>query len=341
MELEKMRKMEYVLGDHQLATEQAIGLTDCIIALIPDKKNTSKIMKFLCEDFPLTNMQHVKRIKSSKDCDGKQKLHTIVVTSNHHLDEFNKIKTLLKNGTKISSSTLDSILEFITDFQIAKVTIHPPVTKQQYQFSIKYWPVSFHEDKTLASLISGSCFSDNDLKIIHSNMMIAINAAKLSSKYSGPNIGAVIVNPKINKVISVCFDLRNVKSDYYKNGCLLTHPLQHATMVAIDLVARYQSGGKYSYDEFLDKGEMKLARQDGDRKTEDYICTSYDLYITHEPCVMCSMALVHSRIKRVFYGLCNPSNGGLGSVYSLHNNKKLNHSFHVFKNVLYEECKNI
>eukprot|EP00112_Aurelia_sp_Birch-Aquarium-sp1_P023584 Seg708.8 transcript_id=Seg708.8/GoldUCD/mRNA.D3Y31 product="putative inactive tRNA-specific adenosine deaminase-like protein 3" protein_id=Seg708.8/GoldUCD/D3Y31 len=75
-----------------------------------------------------------------------------------------------------------------------------------------------------------------------------------------------------------------------------------------------------------------------DNSPEDYLCTGYDLYVTHEPCVMCSMALVHSRIRRVFYGLENNVMGGLGSVYKIHCQEGLNHRFEVFKDVSKNKC---
>ncbi|RNF27286.1 putative deaminase [Trypanosoma conorhini] len=62
-----------------------------------------------------------------------------------------------------------------------------------------------------------------------------------------------------------------------------------------------------------------------------YLANNIDLFVSHEPCVMCSMALVHSRVRRVFYSFANPAHGGLGSVYSIHTISSLNHHFRVFR----------
>jgi tRNA(Arg) A34 adenosine deaminase TadA len=64
-------------------------------------------------------------------------------------------------------------------------------------------------------------------------------------------------------------------------------------------------------------------------ETDQYYLTGLDLYLQQEPCVMCAMALVHSRICRVFYKEYSIS-GGLGSRYNLHYEKSLNHHFNVW-----------
>lgn len=55
----------------------------------------------------------------------------------------------------------------------------------------------------------------------------------------------------------------------------------------------------------------------------------------------CAMALVHSRIRRVFYGCSSPNYGALGSRYKLHTQIGLNHHYEVFSGVLEDECKSV
>ncbi|XP_051127714.1 tRNA-specific adenosine deaminase TAD3 isoform X2 [Andrographis paniculata] len=75
--------------------------------------------------------------------------------------------------------------------------------------------------------------------------------------------------------------------------------------------------------------------------TRPYLCTGYDIYFVWEPCVMCAMAIVHQRIKRVFYAFPNPNNGALGSVHRLQGEKSLNHHYAVFRVLIPKDFLNI
>ena len=61
-----------------------------------------------------------------------------------------------------------------------------------------------------------------------------------------------------------------------------------------------------------------------------YLCTGYDCYVVREPCAMCAMALVHSRVRRVHYCKQDASYGALGGTFKLHAQKSLNHHYVVF-----------
>jgi tRNA(adenine34) deaminase len=62
------------------------------------------------------------------------------------------------------------------------------------------------------------------------------------------------------------------------------------------------------------------------------------LYVTLEPCVMCSGAIVLSRIKRLVYGADDPKAGGCKSLYSVVTDPRLNHQCQITPGVLAQEC---
>lgn len=51
------------------------------------------------------------------------------------------------------------------------------------------------------------------------------------------------------------------------------------------------------------------------------------------------MALVHSRVRRVVYGVRDPERGCLGSLMMLHILPSLNHNYRAFEGVCAEECR--
>lgn len=65
------------------------------------------------------------------------------------------------------------------------------------------------------------------------------------------------------------------------------------------------------------------------------------LYVTVEPCPMCSGAIVNSRIDRVVYGCPDVKAGGAESIFNIITNPNLNHCAQVTSGVCEEECAGV
>jgi tRNA(adenine34) deaminase len=62
--------------------------------------------------------------------------------------------------------------------------------------------------------------------------------------------------------------------------------------------------------------------------------TNADLYVTMEPCPMCAGALVNARIRRVYFGCDDPKAGAVRTLYTLLDDKRLNHRVEVVPGLL-------
>jgi len=130
-------------------------------------------------------------------------------------------------------------------------------------------------------------------------MKEAIKQAKKAYKLGEVPIGCVIVYN--DKIIGRGYNRRNTDKN----------TLSHAEILAI----------------------RKASKKMGDWRLED--CT---MYVTLEPCQMCSGAIVQARIKEVVIGSMNPKAGCAGSILNLLQMEEFNHQVEIRKGVLEEEC---
>lgn len=80
------------------------------------------------------------------------------------------------------------------------------------------------------------------------------------------------------------------------------------------------------------------AMRDAAQHLGNYRLVDCTLYVTLEPCAMCSGAIQHARIAKLIYGASDPKTGACGSVVNLMAEPKLNHHTEISGGVLAEQC---
>lgn len=333
---------------------------EAFAANIENKTQTSELIRKLNDAFPLKKLGHLKRVRCVKT--EKDSVIQIIL---HEKEQDLDLRSTLVEQLEHHNIKADSLGQPF----VVHVAKHPPLTRNQFTQASVCWPVTFHEDKYISKVIRGELFSDIEVLLIEKFMRMALKAAQNSDSEEFA-VGAVIVNPQTNHPIAMSHDLR-----------CTGHPLQHAVMVCIDLVAHGQHAGAWELNcqatdgtwalkepnkqqieqnlnpvdcnTCLHEHNTSVSRSSSrdpykftnivEEKKESlpYLCTGYDLYTTREPCVMCAMALLHSRIRRVFYGCADSVQGALGSRYKIHTKTGLNHHFEVFYGILEDDCRHL
>ncbi|MEO5660056.1 MAG: tRNA adenosine(34) deaminase TadA [Polaromonas sp.] len=133
-------------------------------------------------------------------------------------------------------------------------------------------------------------------------MQLALAQARQAADLGEVPVGAVVV--RHGEVIA---SGRNTPIDGHD-------PTAHAEIVALRAAAKIL--GNYRLDE----------------------C---ELFVTLEPCAMCSGAMLNARIKRVVFGASEPKTGAAGSVINLFAQAQLNHQTQLQGGVLAEQCRDL
>ena len=130
-------------------------------------------------------------------------------------------------------------------------------------------------------------------------MQMAIEEARKAEAIGEVPIGAIIVYE--GEVISKAHNLRETEQS----------AVAHAELLAIEKACK---------------------------KMQTWRLEEATLYVTLEPCAMCSGAIILSRIPKVVYGATDPKGGCAGTFMNLLQDSRFNHQSEIVSGVLAEEC---
>ncbi|KAH8739214.1 hypothetical protein FG386_000690 [Cryptosporidium ryanae] len=215
----------------------------------------------------------------------------------------------------------------------------PPYSRERYSELSKTWPLTYLRPKWSPEVLS------DDVKC-RANRFINL-AAEIGRAFNGR--GCVIELK--GKVVSTGVGARDA-----------SYPWMHSFISAVNnfsdrLVGRELGNKSKRSKNATDRAAAGSARQEAEQESADdlvelgpgfrhvsrddaissselkdqYLCTNCVVYFSHEPCISCSMALVHSRVSRVFYLNRDEEKGFLGSKHKLHCVPELNHHYRVFR----------
>ncbi len=226
------------------------------------------------------------------------------------------------------------------EYAVNDVPVSPPDDAAvREDWSRTYWPVSLKlPDKQARKEVAALSPEETALMKAHMQMVLDMCAPSAPGPGNTHRNACVIVDPASDTVVGRGVDTTT------------QHPLGHAVMNAIDDVAAWQV--MRWYPELQDTIHRKHSVSKpidahGASRTDDascvdpgaqppYLSTGYDCYVLEEPCAMCAMALVHSRLRRIIYA--RDALGGRGMLSSrdedwpaLHACRTLNHHFVVYR----------
>jgi tRNA(adenine34) deaminase len=84
-----------------------------------------------------------------------------------------------------------------------------------------------------------------------------------------------------------------------------------------------------------------LAIQNASEKLKGWRLTDCDIYVTLEPCLMCSGAIYQARIVNLFYGATDAKAGAIESIFKVLEEPKLNHHVQIQSRIMEESCRMI
>lgn len=271
---------------------------------------TKSIIKLMAEEitpYDEVSLVHVKRLKK---LDPEEKTRGVVIRAILCSTEFLTSKAEVCAFMKEKDTMFDEEFSNIQRHELPRFL--PPTKETALLWSTQYWPMSWKGNPNHQTLLTTEFDLDIERNMVLKLEQLASEEAKLGKVpivtiIAKPERSSDELNKPIWQILAIGYDTRH------------QYPLGHSVMNVIKLIANNE----------LERRQNSTQEEQDD--SDNYLCHNLLVYTTHEPCVMCSMALVHSRIGRLVYVKDSPKTGALGSCYNIGDRDGLNWKFDTWK----------
>ncbi|KAK9473324.1 cytidine deaminase-like protein [Dipodascopsis tothii] len=287
-----------------------LELLDVWVAVIPAKMASTILAHFKKElgEEP-HSLNHLRRL--AKRDEGDSALLTILICSVDAVPSEAEIRRVLQPMTEHALARAVQNPKLFVPEIIRAPRYAAPTKQLSKEWSEGTWPIMWRGNPQAVKME----MAESVAVAAEAHMQrVAELVARAGADGELP-AATVIVDPATGKVVAETTDRRQTSGN----------PLFHSGMQCIALVAAGE----------LARRARAETDPDAAPSAQAYLCHNLELYTSHEPCAMCCMAMVHSRVGRLVYARSMPRSGGIertsGPGYGINWNKNLNWRFEAWR----------
>lgn len=132
------------------------------------------------------------------------------------------------------------------------------------------------------------------------------------------------------------FFMREAIKEAKKAEAKLEVPIGAVVVLNGEIIGRGHNVRELTHDATT-HAEM-IAIREANQHLGNWRLEDTQLFVTLEPCPMCSGAMILSRVKELYYGAPDPKGGTAGTLMNLLGDERFNHQVDIEKGLLEEEC---